>query len=314
MRSILSESRLGKNSPRILCAGGAVQDIVMRVEKFPDAGTKVQASEFLITSGGQAGNAAVAIARLGGQVNFAGPLGAQDDEFASRIFESLTRENVECSKVVRVPGAISSVSLILIDAVGEKTIATRRDHGLMSVVSEFPEQAVADVDAVLLDNRYPDFVTPICNAALARGIPRVLDFDRAASFDDPLLLSCSHVISSAEALRGTTGLNDLRAALKRLGEAFGGFLAYTDGSDGVYWLENGEIRHMEAFKVKAIDTLGAGDVFHGAFTFRLVETGDIRDAMRFAGAAAAIKCTRFGGLMGAATRAEVDEFLKRHSA
>ena len=70
---------------------------------------------------------------------------------------------------------------------------------------------------------------------------------------------------------------------------------------------------MAAFKVKAIDTLGAGDVFHGAFTFRLVETGDVVDAMRFAGAAAAIKCTRFGGLMGAATRAEVDDFLKQHA-
>ncbi len=71
---------------------------------------------------------------------------------------------------------------------------------------------------------------------------------------------------------------------------------------------------MDAFKVKAIDTLGAGDVFHGAFTFRFVESGDVHDAMRFAGAAAAIKCTRFGGLMGAATRAEVDDFLKQNPA
>jgi sugar/nucleoside kinase (ribokinase family) len=142
----------------------------------------------------------------------------------------------------------------------------------------------------------------------------VLDLDKAVPPDDPLLLACSHVISSAEALRGTTGLNDLSAALKKLGQSFKGFLAFTDGPDGVYWLENGEIQHMDAFKVKAIDTLGAGDVFHGAFTFRFVESGDLRDAMRFAGAAAAIKCTRFGGLMGAATRAEVDDFLKQNPA
>ena len=68
------------------------------------------------------------------------------------------------------------------------------------------------------------------------------------------------------------------------------------------------------FKVKAMNTLGAGDVFHGAFTFHLVDLGDLRDAMRFAGAAAAIKCTRFGGLMGAATRGEVDDFLKQNPA
>ena len=243
----------------------------MRVDKFPDAGTKVQASEFMITSGGQAGNAAVAIARLGGRVSFAGPLGAKDDEFAGRILQSLTREKIDCSGAIRVAGATSSVSLILIDANGEKTIATRRDQGLSSIEPEHAERAVANVDAVLLDNRYPNFATPICKAAQARGIPRVLDLDKAVPPDDPLLHACSHVISSAEALRGTTGLNDLGAALKKLGQSFKGFLAFTDGSDGVYWLENGEIEHMDAFKVKAIDTLGAGDVFHGAFTFRFVE-------------------------------------------
>jgi sugar/nucleoside kinase (ribokinase family) len=308
----LSDLRNAKKSPRILCAGGAVQDIVMRVDKFPDAGTKVQASDFLITSGGQAGNAAIAVARLGGQVKFAGPLGAADDEFASRIVASLKRETIDCTGAVRVPGAISSVSLILVDARGEKMIATRRDQGLNAIAPELPEQVVAPVDAVLLDNRYPNFVTSICKAAKARGIPRVLDLDRAATLDDPLLLACSHVIASAEALRGTTGIDDLRDALAKLGESFGGFLAYTDGPDGVYWLDRGKVRHMNAFKVKAIDTLGAGDVFHGAFAFRLVETGDLIDAMRFAAAAAAIKCTRFGGLMGAATRGEVDDFLKQN--
>ena len=68
---------------------------------------------------------------------------------------------------------------------------------------------------------------------------------------------------------------------------------------------------MPAFKVETIDTLGAGDVFHGAFAFRLVETGDVVESMRFAAAAAAIRCTRFGMLTAVATRAEVDEFLKR---
>jgi sugar/nucleoside kinase (ribokinase family) len=289
-----------------------VQDIVMRVGKFPDAGTKVQASDFLFTLGGQAGNAAVAVARLGGRVSFAGPLGARDDEFAGRILASLMREKIDCSGAVQVPGAVSSVSLILVDANGEKMIATRRDQGLGSIAPEHPERLVANADAVLLDNRYPNFVTPICKAAQARGIPRVLDLDRAAPPDDPLLLACSHVISSAEALRGSTGTSDLRTALKALGRHFKGFLAFTDGPDGVYWLEKGEVCHMDAFKVKAIDTLGAGDVFHGAFTFRFIENGDARDAMRFAAAAAAIKCTRFGGLMGAATRAEVDAFLRRN--
>jgi sulfofructose kinase len=284
----------------------------MRVDKFPDAGSKAQASEFLITSGGQAGNAAVAAARLGARTSFAGPLGDTNDEFAHRILEILRREKIDCRYVVRVPGAISSVSLILIDAAGEKMIATRRDQGLNDVAPENAAQVVAAADAVILDNRYPNFSIPICQAAAARGIPRVLDLDRATAPDDPLLTTCSHVIASAEALRGDDGAKDLRSALRKLGESFRGFLAFTDGADGIYWLDGGEARHMPAFKVKAVDTLGAGDVFHAAFAFRLVETGDVVEAMRFAAAAAAIKCTRFGGLTGAATRAEVDEFLKRH--
>jgi sugar/nucleoside kinase (ribokinase family) len=204
------------------------------------------------------------------------------------------------------------VSLILVDAAGEKMIATRRDQGLSEIAPPEPARMVADIDAVLLDNRYPNFVTPICCAAQARGIPRVLDLDRAAPPDDPLLNACSHVIASAEALRGSTGLADLPAALKKLGQSYKGFLAFTDGADGTYWLEGGDVCHMDAFKVAAVDTLGAGDVFHGAFTFRFVETGDLTESMRFGAAAAAIKCTRFGGLMGAATRAEVDAFLKKN--
>ena len=284
----------------------------MRVDKFPDAGTKVQASDFLVTLGGQAGNAAVAAARLGGAVSFAGPLGDENDEFACRIVESLRREKIDCGNSVRVPGATSSVSLILVDAAGEKMIATRRDQGLSDIAPANAAETVATADAVVLDNRYPNFVIPICQAAAARGIPRVLDLDRAAAPDDPLLLACSHVIASAEALRGGTAAKDLRPALRKLGEGFKGFLAFTDGADGVYWLDGGEVRHMPAFKVKAVDTLGAGDAFHAAFAFHLVETGDPIAAMRFAGAAAAIKCTRFGGLMGAATRAEVDDFLKKN--
>lgn len=286
----------------------------MRVDKFPDAGSKVQASEFLITVGGQAGNAAVAAARLGARTSFAGPLGDDNDEFAHRIVDNLRRENIDCRYVVRVPGATSSVSLILVDAAGEKMIATRRDQGLNGIVPENAAQAVATADAVILDNRYPDFSIPICRAAAERGIPRVLDLDRAAAPDNPLLMACSHVIASAEALRNDSGAKDLHPALRKLGDSFKGFLAFTDGADGVYWLDNGEVRHLPAFKVKAVDTLGAGDVFHAGFAVRLVESGDVVEAMRFASAAAAIKCTRFGGLLGAPTRAEVDEFLKAHPA
>jgi sugar/nucleoside kinase (ribokinase family) len=305
---------LTKRDVRILCAGGAVQDIIMRVEQFPAPGSKVQASEFLITSGGQAGNAAVAIARLGVRTSYIGALGDLDDDVANTIIKTFAAENIDVSRAIRVPGARSSVSTIMIDSTGEKMIATRRNQGLSEAVPADPEAAVAEIDAVMLDNRYSNISLPICLAAKARGIPRVLDFDKPTPASDPLLQACTHVICSADAIRESTGLADIPAALMKLGEGYDGFLAVTDGPDGVYWRDGKTVRHMPAFKVKAVDTLGAGDTYHGAFATRLAETGDEIESMRFAAAAAAIKCTRFGGLKGAATRAEVDAFLKARAS
>ncbi len=282
----------------------------MRVETFPAAGTKVQASDFITTVGGQAGNAAVAVARLGARTSYAGPLGDEADGVAGQVIATLEREGIDCSGAMRVAGAMTSVSLIMIDHTGEKIIATRRGGGLSEAMPRDAAGLVVQADAVLLDNRYPKFVMPILAAATARGVPRVLDLDKEAALDDPLLNGSTHVISSLEALRGSTGVSDPAEGLRKLGAHYRGFLAVTNGPDGVYWLENGAVRHMDAFYVDAIDTLGAGDTFHGAFTVRLVETGDVIEAMRFASAAAAIKCTRFGGLTGAATRAEVEAFLR----
>jgi sugar/nucleoside kinase (ribokinase family) len=296
-----------------LCAGIAVQDIVMRVQDFPAPGAKVSASEFVITGGGCAANAAVAIARLGGRAAFAGPLGGGDDQVSSRIVTDLTAEGVDCSGAVRVDGATASVSLILLDVEGEKTIATRRGIRLGNVRPANAAKLVADVDAVLVDNRFPEFVTAVCRAAQAREIPIIIDLDQATQPDDPLLKLGTHVVSSAEALLGTTGLSDNGAGLQRLAEHVSGFLAITDGPNGIYWLDKGRLRHMPAFKVKAIDSLGAGDAFHGAFTLALAEGRDLDSALRFASAAAALKCTHFGGGAGAPKRAEVEEFLKQRA-
>ena len=285
----------------------------MRVDTFPAPGSKVQASDFLVTSGGQAGNAAVAVARLGARCSYIGALGDTDDDVANTIAKTFAGEGIDVSRALRVPGARSSVSLILIDKSGEKMIATRRDTGLKNAAPPDPVAAVADIDAVLLDNRYANLTLPICRAAQARGIPRVLDLDKPSPSNDPLVMGSTHVIASAEAMRDSTGLKDYGAALKKFGEVYRGFLAVTDGPAGVFWLDGGEVRHMDAFKVDAVDTLGAGDTFHGAFAIALVETGDTVAALRFAAAAAALKCTRFGGMMGAPTRAEVDAFLKQHA-
>src|SRR5215831_13831325 len=142
----------------ILCAGIAVLDEVFRVRTFPLPDTKVQASEFITVGGGNAANAAVAIARLGGKAYFAAPLGV--DVIGDRLIESLQREGVECVGCVRVPGARTPVSAVFVDACGARTIATYLDHRLDEATVDNADGLVTAVDAVLVDNRFPDFVVP----------------------------------------------------------------------------------------------------------------------------------------------------------
>ena len=302
----------GRRVPAILCAGTAVIDEIFRVGRFPTPEEKVHATAFLTLGGGCAANAAVTITRLGGRARLAAPLGgpAGADSIGDRILDGLAREGVDCRGIVRMPGMGSPISGICVDDAGERTIVTYRDDRITEASVSDPSSLVADVDAVLADNRYPDFALPICREAHRRGIPVVIDGDKAAREKDTLLANASHVIFSAEALRETVGMHDLAAALKLLAARINVFLAVTEGANGVLWFEAGAARRMPAFRVQAVDTLAAGDVFHGAFALALTEGQSPVAALRFAAATAALKCTRFGGIGGAPTRPEVDAFLQ----
>ncbi len=295
------------SAPVVLCAGIAVEDFLFRVDRFPEPGAKIYARDLVATTGGCAANAAVAIARLGGRARFAGPIGT--DNSSQRFVDGMARAGVDASGVVRVAGGSISISGIFIDGAGEKMVATRRGEKLADARTPNPAGLAGDIDVLLADNRFADFVQPICRTARARGIPVVLDGDRATQPDDPLFALASHVIFSSEALRATTGLSDLPAALARAAANIRAFLAVTNGADDVLWMDTGVVRRMPVFAVTTVDTLGAGDTFHGAFALALAEGRDPIAAMRFAAAAAAIKCTRFGGISGAPQRAEVEALL-----
>jgi sugar/nucleoside kinase (ribokinase family) len=289
-----------------------VLDEVFRLDEFPRPDAKVEAAEFLAVGGGCAANAAVAIARLGGDASFAGPLGGPpgQEPISDRILAGLAREGVDCAGCVRLDGVPSGISAIFVNMRGERTIVTHRSRRLDAVTPLDPDKLAAGVDAVLADNRFPDFALPICRAALRRGIPVVLDADKPARPGAALFSACSHVVFSAESLRATMATDDLACALREFGQATNAFLAVTDGANPVQWRDDtGAIRAMPVFAVTAVDTLAAGDVFHGAFTLALIEREDAVAAMRFAAAAAGVKCTRFGGSATAPTRAEAEALL-----
>src|SRR5258705_8407858 len=153
-------------APAILCAGIIVLDEVFRVERFPEPDTKAAAHSFFTVNGGCAANAAVAVARLGGRVALAGPLGgpAGEDSNGDHVLAALAREGVDCTSCPRRAGVSTALSAIFIDARGDRVIVTYRDERLEAMLPDDPAGLGASVDAVRAATRFPDFVRPICLA------------------------------------------------------------------------------------------------------------------------------------------------------
>ena len=303
--------RAGTSAPLVLCAGIIVLDKVFRVEEVPQPDSKVEAKDFFIVSGGCAANAAIAVVRLGGRAALAGPLGgpAGEDGNGDLVLAALAREHVDCSACQRIDGLATGLSAIFIDSRGDRTIVTYRDQRIAAVLPGDADSVVAAADLVLADNRYPQYVRPICEAARHRKLRIVLDADKATVEDDVLFRIASHIVFSAECLRATTGRSDLAEGLAVIAQQTDAFLAVSDGPNDILFLEAGALRRLPVFTIRAVDTLGAGDALHAGFALALAEGHSEAEALRFGAAVAGIKCTRIGGSAGAPQRAEVEAFL-----
>jgi sugar/nucleoside kinase (ribokinase family) len=299
-----------KIPPRILCIGLPVRDLTFRVPGVPGRGSKEHATHFDEICGGNALNAAIAIARLGGRASICGPMGDARETSTRFIFEKLAHEGIETKHLVHMPGLVTPISAVMVDPSGERTIVTFRDPELWKVHLPPTETLLDDCAAILTESRCAEFCTDLCAEATRRGIPVVVDVDRAMSMREGLLTASSHLVFSSEPLQETADVSDDGQALKKIAKLTPSFLAGTRGPKGTIWLnEQGELEETPAFPVHTVDTLGAGDVFHGAFALALTEKQDLRHALRFASAAAALKCTRFGGAFAAPQRAEVEALL-----
>jgi sulfofructose kinase len=299
-----------KIAPRILCIGMPVRDLTFRVRGVPSRGSKENATHFEEICGGNALNAAIAIVRLGGRAAICGPMGDSRETSSRYMFEKMGHEGIDAKHIVHMPGLVTPISTIMIDPTGERTIVTFRDPELWKVGLPSAEILLHDCAAVLTESRCAEFCTDLCAEARKRGIPVIVDVDRAMSLREGLLTASSHLVFSSEPLQETADVADDGQALKKIARLTDSFLAGTRGPRGTIWLnEQSELEETPAFPVHTVDTLGAGDVFHGAFALAITEKRELRDALRFASAAAALKCTRFGGAFAAPQRTEVEELL-----
>lgn len=288
----------------VFLVGMAAADFVFSVGEFPEAAEKSVADDARIVGGGCAANAAVAVARLGGGAILAARLG--DDALADLILSDLAAEGVQTGFVNRAPRGRSSFSSVYVDRRGERQIMNFRGQGLNEDTGWLAE--APDVQAVLVDTRWPAGALAALDMAKARGIPGIVDAE--APIDAGILAKASHVAFSRQGLASLTGEPDTARALQKVATRFPGWACVTDGAEGVYFTAGDRIDHIAAFPVQARDTLAAGDIWHGAFALRLAEGAGEARAITFANAAAALKCMVTGGRSGCPDRLKTDEFLK----
>src|SRR6478735_790641 len=301
-----------RKPPRILCIGMPVRDLTFHTPGVPGRGSKENASHFDEICGGNALNGAIGIVRLGGRASICGPMGDAREISARYIFDKLAHEGIETRHVVHMPGLVTPISAIMIDPSGERTIVTFRDPELWKVSLPPIETLLDDCAAILTESRAAEFCTDLCAEAVRRGIPVIVDVDRAMSLREGLLNASTHLVFSSEPLQETADVSDDGQALLKIAKLTKSFLAGTRGPRGTIWLdERNQLQETPAFPVHTVDTLGAGDVFHGALALAITEQQELRQSLRFASAAAALKCTRFGGAFAAPQRIEVEELLRQ---
>ncbi|MDX2156242.1 MAG: PfkB family carbohydrate kinase, partial [Hyphomicrobiaceae bacterium] len=294
---------------RLIMVGHAALDRVYRIEAFPPEPTKVRAIEAIDVGGGMAANAAVAAARLGAKAELWSRVG--DDNAGATIKAGLKAERVDVRHVESFEDARSSTSAIIVDDRGERLVVGMRDTAIPSSTSWLPLERVAEADAVMSDLRWLEATRAVLTEARRVGVPTVLDADLGAREALPEILGLAdYAIFSAPALRDLYKGADDDVALAEVLTRGPRHAGVTLGAEGYLWRNaDGGSGRVPGFKVDPVDTTGAGDAFHGAFTLMLAEGHSLDECARRACAVAALKCTRLGSRAGLPTMVELLAFL-----
>jgi sulfofructose kinase len=295
-------------SAKVLATGIITVDQIFGVDALPEADGKYLASTFTEIGGGVAANAAVAVVRLGGTSLLAGCVG--DDVAGDRATSELDRLGIDVTRVQKIEGATTPISTAIVDHAGGRMVVNHVSPNLYRDADSGRAGVIDDADAVLVDCRWPAGAIETLRAARTAGIPAIVDVDRPLTDEaEPILELGSHLVFSREALCATAQINQPVLALRALRSRTSAWVAVTEGAGGVTWLDDEGLRHRDAFQVDVVDTLGAGDVFHGAFGLALAEGRDEEAAITCGAAAPALKCARPGGRAGIPARSAVELLL-----
>lgn len=295
----------------LLGLGCAAVDEILYVPAYPPADGKVEVRQRERHCGGLCATALVAAARLGARCSFAGTLG--DDEGSRFVLDTFRREGVDTRQSVHRANAGPIRSVIVVDE-------TRRTRNIFYHVpprlgadAKLPAKEFILGARVLLVDRFgiPGMIRA-ARIARAAGIAVVADFEsfRLPRFRELLALA-DHLVVSANFARQFTGAKTPALAAKKLWRKDRAAVVITCGAKGCWFLDadTAKPRHFPAFRVRAVDTTGCGDVFHGAYAAALARGLPMLERLRFASAAASLKATQRGGQAGIPARREVEAFL-----
>jgi ribokinase len=288
---------------RITVLGSANMDLVVNADRAPRLGETVTGGTFRTVPGGKGANQALAAARAGGEVRFAGAVG--DDVYGTQIRALLAAGGVDVAALDTV-AAPTGTAHITVDAAGANSIVVVPGaNGTVQALSEVHRAAIAGAEVLLLQLELPmAAVVEAARCAHSRGVAVVLTPAPAARLPAELLDAVDLLVP-----------NEHEAAALNLSPAEHRDLLVTLGAAGARYERRGLASlTIPAFQVAAVDTTGAGDAFVGAFAVARGEHTDLDGALRWASAAAALSVQRFGASASLPDRAEIDAFLREHSA
>lgn len=299
------------NKVDVVGLGLNATDTVICVREFPALGGKERLVSASTQAGGQVATAIVTCRRLGLKTRYIGKVGS--DEAGTFQLRSLKSEGIDVRHVRTVEGAPNQLAYIIVDQkTGERTVFWDRDPRLAVLPSELSRDSIVSARSLHLDGCDVDACFQAARWARAAGIPVVADLDTVYKQVEKLFPFIDYLIASANFLPAVTGEADPFRVLEYMSREYRIPAAgMTLGRDGALLYAKGRHHYSPGFVVEAVDTTGAGDVFHGAFIYATLSGWGLDRALDFSNAMAGLNCTSLGARGGIASRSRAERLLRR---
>jgi len=297
-------------SKKLDCLGLGIApvDLLMGIDKYPPPGAKIDASNLTIQGGGPIPTAMVTMARLGMKPGLLAPVG--DDIFGRFVMDELKKDKVDTSCIVRKKKPTPIAAGWIEKDNGRRTIVL--DLKIELKPTDIRLDKLPKIRAVHLDGRYLPACLKLARWARKNNIPVVFDIGSLRNDVSRLIPLTDHLVVPEEFALPFTNCRKPEKAIEKLSRICRGTVVVTAGTRGSvgYSRETGFVR-QKAYRVKTVDTTGAGDSYHGAYIFGLLKGWDLAERLNFASAVAAIKCTKPGGRTGIPSYRQTVDFIKR---